>query len=181
MQKIIVASKNPVKINAVKLGFENMFSDKRFEMEGLSVPSGVRDQPMDDEETLRGAKQRAGNAREALPAADYWIGVEGGIETQGDGFMAFAWVYVLGKEQQSCARSSAFLLPPKVSELIRQGMELGAADDVVFGESNSKQKGGAVGLLTNDRMDRTKRYADTVMLSLIPFLHPALYPVNSIA
>jgi inosine/xanthosine triphosphatase len=31
-------------------------------------------------------------------------------------------------------------LPPKIVELLQQGMELGDADDIVFGQTNSKQK-----------------------------------------
>jgi non-canonical (house-cleaning) NTP pyrophosphatase len=56
-----------------------------------------------------------------------------------------------------------------VAELIRNGKELGEADDIVFGESNSKQKMGAVGLLTNNVIDRTEYYTHAVILALIRF------------
>ena len=39
-KKVIIASKNPVKINAVKIGFEKMFPLEKFEFKGVSVPSG---------------------------------------------------------------------------------------------------------------------------------------------
>ena len=175
MQKIIVASKNPVKLNAARMGFEKMFPGESFEFDSIGVPSGVSDQPMDDEETYRGALQRAKNAQKALPDADYWVGLEGGIQPQFDGMMAFAWIVVLSAEQQGQARTSAFFLPPKVVALIQSGMELGEADDVVFGHSNSKQKGGAVGLLTDNVMDRAGLYAESVVFALIPFRNKALY------
>ena len=56
--KITVASINPVKIQSALHGFQQMFLDVSFTAEGLSVPSGVSDQPMTDEETLRGALNR---------------------------------------------------------------------------------------------------------------------------
>jgi non-canonical (house-cleaning) NTP pyrophosphatase len=48
-------------------------------------------------------------------------------------------------------------------------MELGTADDVVFGRSNSKQANGSIGLLTDDALTRTNYYVDAVVMALIPF------------
>ena len=45
MKKVLIASKNPVKINATKKAFEDVFTD-RFEFEGVSADSLVSDQPM---------------------------------------------------------------------------------------------------------------------------------------
>jgi non-canonical (house-cleaning) NTP pyrophosphatase len=54
-------------------------------------------------------------------------------------------------------------------------VELGEADDCIFGRSNSKQINGAVGILTADAVDREELYAHAVLLALIPFLNPTLY------
>jgi non-canonical (house-cleaning) NTP pyrophosphatase len=54
-------------------------------------------------------------------------------------------------------------------------MELGDADDLVFGRQNSKQKSGAVGLLTHNRVTRRTLYEQAVVLALIPFINPDLY------
>jgi non-canonical (house-cleaning) NTP pyrophosphatase len=62
-----------------------------------------------------------------------------------------------------------------VADLVRHGMELGHADDQVFGRNNSKQMNGAVGILTANAIDREELYAHAVMLALIPFLNPTLY------
>ena len=74
--KIIVASKNPIKINAVKLGYSKVFSNLDFECEGVSVPSDVSDQPMSNQETLQGAINRAIHAKSDFPHANYWVGIE---------------------------------------------------------------------------------------------------------
>lgn len=175
MPHLVVASRNPVKIQAAQKGFEEMFPQETFTAEGISVPSGVSDQPMGDEETYQGAWNRVQAAKAQQPDADYWIGIEGGNIPQGKEMEVMAWVIVLSKEQMGKARTAGFYLPPKVMELINQGYELGHADDIVFGVSNSKQTGGSSGLLTNGVMDRLRFYVPAVVLALIPFLKPDLY------
>lgn len=175
MQKVIVASKNPVKINSTKEGFEKIFTESTFVFEGVSVPSDVSDQPMTDEETLQGAINRAKNAQQHSSDADFWVGIEGGIDEVEDGMIAFAWVAVLSNNQIGKSRTSTFYLPPNVVQLIHEGIELGYANDQVFGEKNSKHKGGAVGSLTGGVLRRTEYYVQAVMLALVPFRNPEIY------
>ncbi|KAA3648694.1 MAG: non-canonical purine NTP phosphatase [Chloroflexi bacterium] len=179
MSKIILASQNPVKLQATLNGFAAIFPDKSFDAQTVSVPSGVSDQPMSSEETLQGAVNRAQGAREWENDAEYWVGIEGGVEQRGAELEAFAWVVILSQTQKGKGRTGSFFLPPQVAELVRQGKELGEADDIVFGESNSKQKNGAVGLLTGNVIDRTQLYQQAVMLALIPFLNPTLFPIQT--
>jgi non-canonical (house-cleaning) NTP pyrophosphatase len=88
---------------------------------------------------------------------------------------AFAWVVVLAGQKVGRGRTGTFFLPPRVAELVRAGKELGEADDIVFGRSNSKQENGAVGLLTGDVIDRAGFYEHAVILALIPFKTPELF------
>lgn len=171
--KIVVASKNPVKLKAAQLGFQSYFPT--FDIEGVNAESGVSDQPMSDIETLKGAQNRAQNAKLLIPQADYWIGIEGGIEQNDNSMTAFAWIVVLDKHSSGKSRTTSFQLPHQVVELIRQGHELGHANDIVFSKVNSKQKSGAVGILTKDKLTRTELYKQAVMLALIPFVNKRLY------
>jgi non-canonical (house-cleaning) NTP pyrophosphatase len=59
--------------------------------------------------------------------------------------------------------------------LIEEGIELGEADDIVFGMTNSKQESGAVGLLSGDVITRTTYYEHAVVLALLPFKNQDLY------
>jgi inosine/xanthosine triphosphatase len=172
--KIIAASKNPVKINAALGGFQAMFPGESFTAEGVSVPSGVAVQPMTDAETLIGAANRVEAAHALMPDADYWIGIEGGCAPDGDALTAFAWVVVTDGTRTGKARSAAFYLPEETARLVRAGIELGHADEQVFGQVNSKQRSGSVGLLTDDVVDRTLLYMQAVILALIPFKNPGL-------
>jgi inosine/xanthosine triphosphatase len=174
MKSIVVASTNPVKIQAALSGFQQLFPDEAFEARGVSVPSGVSDQPMSDEETLAGALNRARAVRDVTPEADFWAGIEGGCEEKHGDLWAYAWVVVLGDSWVGKSRTAAFVLPHEIAELVRQGIELGEADDRVFGRSNSKQGNGAVGILTGDVIDRAGYYAHAVVLALVPLKNPSL-------
>ncbi|MDY6872767.1 MAG: inosine/xanthosine triphosphatase [Chloroflexota bacterium] len=178
VKTIAVASLNPVKAEAVLHGFRRMFPEDEFQVQTVSVPSGVSDQPMTDEATLEGAATRAENAKAALPEADFWVGVEGGCDHLDAELVAFAWVRVLGRVQAGQARTALFQLPPAVAALVESGMELGDADDRIFGERNSKQANGAVGLLTGDVETRATFYEQAVVLALIPFRNPELYSID---
>ncbi len=175
MKKVIIASKNPVKINAVKKAFENVFPMENFEFIGTQVPSFVSDQPMSDEETLEGAINRAENAKLARKDAHYWVGIEGGIETNGIDMDAFGWMIILSEKQVGQARSCTFPLPPYVARAVNTGQELGHVNDAFFKMHNSKQGGGAVGSLTNNLVTRTDLYVQPLILALIPFMQEELF------
>lgn len=180
MKTVIITSQNPVKLQAAVSGFKKMYPVEQFEFEILSTPSGVSDQPFSDEETLTGAMNRSYQAYKNAPQADFWIGIEGGIEERSGEMTAFAWVVIRGKSQDGKVkvgkgRTGTFFLPPPIVNLIHQGMELGEADDVIFQRNNSKQENGAVGLLTGNVIDRQELYEQAVILALIPFKNFALY------
>ena len=181
---ILVASTNPVKILAAARAFARMFppAGPPPVVRGLSVPSGVPDQPFSDATTLQGARNRVKGARAAEPGADYWVGIEGGVDEDpypdlGSGLdggvtllQSFAWVVVLGRDGTvGKARTAMYYLPRETAALVREGMELGRADEVVFGGVNTKQKNGSVGLLTGDVVERRGYYEEAVVLALIPF------------
>jgi len=174
VKHIIVASANPVKVNAVRLAFTQIFPDETWHVIGQATESAVSAQPMGDDETQQGAYNRARNARLANPTADYTAGIEGGCTLHPDDSMSvFAWIVVLNAAGQvGRSKTGTFFLPDEVAALVRGGMELGHADDEVFGRSNSKQQGGSVGLLTQDVLTRESYYTHAVMLALIPFINP---------
>ena len=170
MPKITVASQNPVKLNAALAAFQQMFPAQSYVVDGLSVPSGVPDQPTSVSETMKGARNRAEKARASAPESDYWLGIEGGIEDSPLGMSCFARVHVLGRDGLiGLSQTAVFYLPREVAELVRGGMELGHADDKVFGRDNSKQANGAIGLLTDDLVDREAYYTHAVIMALVPF------------
>lgn len=170
--KIVVTSFNPVKIEATRLAFQSQFPTLETQIIPVAVDSGVPDQPMSDEQTRQGARNRVEHARLKVPDADYWVGLEGGLDYFDGRLMAFAWMVVTGKgDRISETRSVTLPLPPQVQALVSGGLELGEANDQVFSTLNSKQGGGAYGLLTGGLMTRKSIYRQTLILALIPFVH----------
>ncbi|MCB9274453.1 MAG: inosine/xanthosine triphosphatase [Lewinellaceae bacterium] len=170
----IVASTNPVKQRATLLAFQEAFGPD-IEVKGVSVASGVSHQPLSDVETFRGAQNRARNARDKAPGASFWVGIEGGVADTELGMEAFGWAVIYSENAEGLARSNTFFLPPAAALAIRAGGELGPIMDELFGQHDTKQKGGAIGLLTNGIFSRQDLYQQMVLLALIPFLQPDLY------
>lgn len=164
----------------------------RFEVSGFLVKSGVADQPSSDAETKRGAVNRAIAAAKACSKTDdstsyrFAVGLEGGICDEDDNedtsskskeMHCFAWMAVLEIEsgKWGFARTASFPLPSCVATLVRGGMELGHADDKIFGRTNAKHRDGTVGILTRGLIDRAAYYEHALVLALVPFVNPALY------
>ena len=167
-------------MNATREAFKAQFPGQDLKVHSVDVDSGAGDQPHSDAATRHGARTRAIRASEAFPDADYWVGLEGGIEILDEQLMAFAWMAVKGTSGEiSEARSTTLPLPPAVKELIDQGMELGEANDRVFATVNSKQSGGAYGLLTDGKYTRESIYTQTLVIALIPFVN-SLYPQGGV-
>ena len=177
MKTVVVGSTNPVKLATTKEAFEKVYPDETFTFVAHKAVSGVSEQPMGDEETRTGARNRCADCRTAEPEADFWVGLEGGLLKLGNEYWVMAWICIEGKDGTvGYGKSSSFLLPPEACRLIDQGIEVDDAADMMFDEQNSKQKFGMVGLLTDNRVTRTDQYRDAVVYALIPFVKPALYP-----
>lgn len=179
--KIIVASDNPVKIQATERSFLLCFPKIPIDVSGISAPSGVSTQPLSEEETLRGAKNRVAVAKQKDSTADYWVGIEGGVEDCNGEMASFAWIYIQARSGQvGKSRTGTFFLPHAIRQLVLSGKELGEADDVIFHLENSKKKQGAVGVLTKNCINRTTYYEQTIILALIPFINIDLYAQSAL-
>lgn len=171
--KVIVSSTNPVKLDAVLIAFRSYF--RQVDIEGVKVDAGVLEQPLTDTETRESAHNHAREIRKRIYDADYWVGIEEGVQAEEQGLDTFAWIVIYSAGKYGEARTATFKLPEKIAHLIAGGMDLAEAIDLVFSETNSKQNNGAVGHLTQHRVDRTELYRQAVVLALIPFVNPDLY------
>ncbi len=174
MKKVIICSKNPVKIKASQEAFLAMFSDTDFSFKGVSVLSLVSDQPINQKETYQGALNRVNNASKK-EKADFYVGIEGGMEIIGDELECFAWVVISDNKKIGKARTGSFFLPKELADLVKQGHELGKATDIFFNTENAKHKGGAVGFLTGNALTRASFYKPAIIMALIPFKNNNLY------
>jgi inosine/xanthosine triphosphatase len=173
VRTVAVGSANPVKFAAVTEVLEGVFPGATVEARG--VPSGVADQPFGDEETIRGARARARAVRELLDA-DLGIGLEGGVVDSPAGMRTCAWCVVVHRDgREGVGGSLAMPLPGAVAAMIRAGTELGHAMDALVAARGTKHGRGAVGILTDGRIDRQGAYEVLVTYALAPFITRELY------
>lgn len=173
--KIAVGSTNPTKINATKLAFRKMFPGKQIMVIGISVSSGIPDQPMSATEALTGAKNRARRALKKT-RADFGIGLEGGMQKIHKYWIETGWCAIVDTKGNLGIGSSIHMqVPPKLLRHIKKGKELGQATDIEFATIESGKKTGFFGLMTNGKISRTKGYADGIIAALTRFLHPQLF------
>lgn len=171
--KVLVGSTNPVKINSVKEAFSKYFEN--VVVEGLSVESGVKDQPIGYEETLLGASNRAAGL-ETVEEADFYVGLEGGIEKRKGVWLSYGVMFIQRKDgKKGIGVTPAFPLPKVAVEGILNGKELGDVNDEMTGGHNEKQKGGIIDFFTKGKMNRTELYVYGLLMALVPFVREELY------
>lgn len=174
--RIAVGSKNPTKVEAVRRILVQAFGD--VQVVGVNVSSGVPEQPLGEQETRQGALNRA---RAALQAeqADLGLGLEGGVVFTAQGAFTMGWVAIVdGAGRVGLSQSPWLPLPPAVAEAIGAGQELGPVMDRLTGQQNTKQHGGAVGILTKGLFDRQAAWELSVACALAPFLNTNMYVAN---
>ncbi|KAJ3329888.1 hypothetical protein HDU93_000746, partial [Gonapodya sp. JEL0774] len=69
--RIAVGSQNAAKIRAVQLACEKIFAPQVVEVVGTTVSSEVSDQPVSDDEAMKGAINRAKKAFTAVEGAQF--------------------------------------------------------------------------------------------------------------
>nr|WP_264193933.1 inosine/xanthosine triphosphatase [Marinomonas algarum] len=175
---IQVGSTNPIKVAAAKEAFTLMFPDIIIDCHGINAPSNVSDQPMTESETRQGAQNRARYcaSHDIKKQMDYYVAMEGGVDQFEEGAATFAYVSILSADHNLLAGRSANLpLPAKIFQRLQHGEELGSIIDEVFQTDNVKQKGGAIGMLTNQLATRQSIYVQALLLAMAPVFHPKLY------
>jgi inosine/xanthosine triphosphatase len=162
---VVVGSKNEAKIAAVQEAFGLVYDPVT--VNAVHVDHTPR-QPMNDEETLAGAKRRASAARVAAPEADFWVGIEGGVEPMGTELMVIAWVVVMNRARTGCSRSASYQLPAGAADTLRSGGVLGDVSERVTGDNWRSE--GLVANLSYGLVTRTSLYVQPVILALLPLL-----------
>lgn len=171
MKKVIIASENPVKIKVAEKAFASVYPDEEFEFVAIKSDSGVSDQPI-GEETRLGASNRLSFIKDKFPDADFWISQEGGLFEDRGRLSNRAWITVCDKDGCTTeASTSNFYLPKKVEQYVKEGLELGHANDKFFDTINSKQGVGVIGYLTDGLYDRTEYYLQPAIIALSEIKH----------
>jgi len=186
--RIAVGSRRGPKLNAVKdtaLAIAPLLSEgAALDVAGYEVESGVSHTPTSREELMQGARQRAEVLRENLltagPAADFYIGLEGGLDVATDNgvrrVFLESWAYVSDGTRGHFGRSGAVELPEALAEeVFVRGTELSLAIDQFAGEAGIRDAQGAWGVLSGNKITRQEAFRVALIAAFAPFFNQPMY------
>ncbi|MBT4352286.1 inosine/xanthosine triphosphatase [archaeon] len=168
--KVIVGSKNPVKIEATKKAFSYYFDDVI--VIGVSVNSDVSEMPKSEKECILGAKNRINNIKEEC---DFKVGLEGGMERTEHGDFLMGIAAVTNGIDVSIGSSPRFVLPKKLGDDFFKTQTPDVVADDFFNVEKIGKKQGSVGFFTNGVVDRSKFLELAIIMALTKFIHKKKY------
>jgi inosine/xanthosine triphosphatase len=181
--KIAVGTVNSAKIESVRKALEKIkataqekkglsFDVKEIDIIGIKTESGVNAQPLDEQETIAGAMNRAKAALESGNRDfDFGIGIESGISKVGEKVFEGGWVVIIDRKGEiGLASSNRYELRSPIMNILNQGKELSEAVESLTGLSEVKTTLGMSGVISNGIIDRSDSYVDAVILGFGPFL-----------
>lgn len=173
--RVVLGSENQPKLRSVETGFSAVFKED-IKAETCAAESGVSSHPTSAGESLTGAINRAKNAQELNPGADYYVGIEGGFMREGERVWELGWVAIMDSNSDiHTAPSAGVEIGGKVLEAILGGQELNEVLKDKFGIDNAGKSNGYYGVVTDDVITREQSYVDAIIFALAPFQHPEFY------
>lgn len=175
---VAVGSANPVKVAAIGAEVAALLKLRRGpDVRPFGVKSGVPEQPR-GAQTLKGARNRARRAREAWPECDYAVGIEAGLVRFPEETMhleAQACVVVDRNGWETHGWGPAFQYPGWVTERALRGEMVSTILGPVANDPRIGSTTGAVGYLSEGRLDRTALTRTAVLMAFLPRFQRDLY------
>ncbi|KON91054.1 NTPase [Rossellomorea marisflavi] len=157
MKDFGVGTTNPAKVSAIQkaIGPEAVIHP-------VEAESGVSAQPFSDEETIRGAVNRA---RSSIGTFHAGIGLEGGVVDTTSGLYLCNWGALVDADgREFVAGGARILLPEEIAYNLRGGGELGPLMDAYTKREGVRHREGAVGVFTNGLVTREAMFIHVVKL-----------------
>lgn len=169
--KILVGSKNPAKVSAVREILQDYPHLKDAVVEGFEVALDIPEQPRTLEETSNGAVARA---KAVFNDCDYSVGIEAGfmqVPNAKSGYMNVTVVAIYDGADIHIGMSSAFETPD--SDIMKMVVE----EDKTLNEAaiarglstpeNAGVKEGVIGAITKGRLPRKEYVMQALQMALI--------------
>lgn len=181
---VIVGSKNPIKIKAVKNVLKPFFG-KKLKVKGIKVDLDLPNQPIGIEETIKGAIKRAKFALDFEKNVDYGIGIEAGlikVPYTISGYMDQQITAILDKNLcLTLGASSMFELPKTIIEkIVKKGVEMEKAIEELTGIKNIGEKQGAIGYFSYGKINRLKLTEQSILMAFIPRMNKHAYGLKGL-
>lgn len=172
--KIILGSKNPSKINAIKLAMQTLgYQD--IEILSIDVPSEVSSKPI-NEETLIGAQNRNKNLYEYCwernIAFDLLISIEGGYEKVNNTYFIVTYASVIDiNNNEFIGKSQGLQISKNMFEWVSKGNSLNKVIETIIENKENKKENGITGYLTNGFYKREIFDSSAITSALQAFLN----------
>lgn len=182
--KILIASTNPVKVQAVRDAFSSFYPDTLYgTLELQEADSGgiLKSQPIGEDETRVLSRKRVFYARECKPEFDFFVGIEGGVVLTLQNQPRIVVYSSVGTDSFiETIRGCEIPLPKHWFQRLADTpqLELGDLMTEISGVVNIKQKSGAVGYLTRNIVRRVDILRQSVIMALIPFLNADVFRIS---
>ena len=177
MKVLAVGSTNAVKVGAVEAVTAGLPALKGVSVVGVSVASGVSEQPLSLDEIYTGAASRAQAALRAHAGASWAVGIEDGLYPApgaAEGHLNVCVASVIDPDgRQNFGASSSFMVPaPIARHILDEGLDLSQAlrAEGLTGHADIGRDVGAVGLLSRGRLVRQDYTKQAVLAALIPWM-----------
>lgn len=171
--KIIVGTKNRVKVEAVRETVKDYDFLKEAEVTGKGVDSSVHDQPKSLKETVKGAVNRAEGAFRDCGDCDLSVGIEDGLmrvpETK-TGMMNACVCVIFDGKGKHVGMAAGFEYPKEATRMVlEEGIDMDEAYHRLglTGKRRIGSHEGAIGKLTHGRFNRKDAVKQAVMMALI--------------
>jgi len=126
--KIVLGSTSKAKKEILDKALRNSIKGK-YEIVGINADSEISDQPLSEDETVKGAVNRARNAFKQVPDADFAVGLEGGLnKVDGANYFLVCGTAIVDNTQKAYIGVGGQLeLPKEVSDRISNNEQFGEA------------------------------------------------------
>lgn len=174
--KIIICTENKAKTEAIENVLNRVWSD--FSLINEKFDSDISEQPLSENEGIEGAMNRAKNARLKHQDADYYIGMEGYVDTNDYGMFLAGAVVIIDKNGKTGIGSSAkMLLPSIIKKKIEEGQELGPLMKELMKDSGDsiRQYDGTNGILSKGLYNRVDEFKNAAECALTRFQSPEFF------
>ena len=177
--KVLVASKNPVKIKASLDAFQLFFKDPIVDSQEVVVTTANASQPIGEDQTREHSELRVIQARENYPGYDYFVGIEGGVvKLNSDSARIIVYSSIGHQLAIETVRGCGIPLPLEWYTVLttHEYHELGDLAELKSGVTDIKKKQGVVGFFSQNFVTRYDILKQSVIMALVPYLNPSIFP-----
>ena len=171
--KVLIATKNQGKIEGAKRALQNYFEN--IIIEGISVESGVSEQPVNDE-IYNGAKNRVKNLKKYAQKnnieADLYLSIESGI-TNSLGRWIITNIAIIEDNNnfESYGASPSFPVPDGLVQDIIDTELSQVMDKVFYKDEERHNNGGGIQLLTHNKITRIDLTEMAFIMALTKYIN----------